>query len=128
ILGALLDISNLDIGAARADISAIPLAPLLRGIDQEFRPLARERGLELRVIPCSAWVESDPTYLRRILQNLVVNALRYTRRGRVLVGARRFGERVRLEVWDTGPGIPPERKADVFREFVRLDASPGVPR
>lgn len=128
ILAALLDISNLDIGAVRADMTAMPLAPLLHSIEQEFQPLARERGLELRVIPCGVRVESDPSYLRRILQNLVVNALRYTRRGRVLVGARRRGCDIRLEVWDTGPGIPAERAADVFREFVRLDPSPDGPQ
>ena len=126
ILGALLDISNLDIGAAKAEIAAVPLAPLLRSIAQQAQPLARERGLELRVVSCAACVESDPAYLRRILQNLVVNALRYTRSGTVLVGARRSGTSLRLEVHDTGPGIPADRRADVFREFVRLETSPGT--
>ena len=128
ILGALLDISNLDIGAARAELTSMPIAPLLRSIDQEFQPLARERGLTLRVIPSSAWVESDPAYLRRILQNLVVNALRYTRHGKVLVGARRRGDKLRIEICDTGPGIPPDRWAEIFHEFVRLDTSPGTPQ
>jgi two-component system, sensor histidine kinase len=127
ILGALLDISNLDVGSARADVSAMPLSPLLRSIDQEFQPLARERGLALRVMPADLWTESDPAYLRRILQNLVVNALRYTREGRVLVGVRRRGDRARLEVWDTGPGIPPERCRDIFREFVRLEMHADAP-
>ncbi|CAN5716009.1 PAS-domain containing protein [soil metagenome] len=128
ILGALLDISNLDIGAAKAEIAAVPLGPLFASIAQEFQPLARERGLAFRVMPSALVLESDPAYLRRILQNLVVNALRYTREGKVLVGARRLGCRVRLEVWDTGPGIPPERTADVFREFVRLDTSGDAPQ
>ncbi len=128
ILGALLDISNLDIGAASAEVTSMPLAPLFRSIDQEFQPLARQRGLTLRVIPCEAWVESDPAYLRRILQNLVVNALRYTKKGKVLVGARRLGDKLRLEVWDTGPGIPPDQRAEIFHEFVRLDTSPGTPQ
>lgn len=128
ILGALLDISNLDIGSAKAEIAPMPLAPLLRSIDQEFQPLARERGLTLTVMPTSLWVESDPAYLRRILQNLVVNALRYTTSGRVLVGVRRRGERLSLEVCDTGPGIPPERRADIFREFVRLDTAGDAPQ
>jgi two-component system, sensor histidine kinase len=127
ILGALLDISNLDVGSARADVSAMPLSPLLRSIDQEFQPLARERGLSLRVMPSGLWTESDPAYLRRILQNLVVNALRYTRRGRVLVGVRRRGDRALLEVLDTGPGIPPERRRDIFREFVRLETAADAP-
>lgn len=128
ILGALLDISNLDIGKASTEVTPMPVTPLLRSIDQEFQPLARERGLELRVIPCSAWVESDPAYLRRILQNLVVNALRYTKQGRVLVGAQRRGDRLRFLVCDTGPGIPPDRRREIFDEFVRLDNSPGTPQ
>ncbi len=126
ILGALLDISNLDIGAVRADVVPMPLGPLLESIGQQFQPLARERGLGLRVVPCSAWVESDPAYLRRLLQNLVVNALRYTKGGKVLVGVRAGAEHLRLEVLDTGPGIPPERRDDIFREFVRLETAPGT--
>ncbi len=128
ILGALLDISNLDIGAASAELTSMPIGPLLRSIDQEFQSLARERGLILRVIPSAVWVESDPAYLRRILQNLVVNALRYTKHGKVLVGARRRGDKLRIEVCDTGPGIPPDRRDEIFHEFVRLDTSPGTPQ
>jgi two-component system, sensor histidine kinase len=127
ILGALLDISNLDIGAVKADVTALPVGPLLASLAQEFQPLAAERKLDLRVIPSTVWVDSDPSYLRRILQNLVVNALRYTREGKVLLGARRSGERVRFEVWDTGPGIPADRRVDVFREFVRLEIAPDGP-
>lgn len=126
ILGALLDISNLDIGAARAEIAPLPLGPLMASIGEQFQPLARERGLALRVLPCAAWVESDAAYLRRILQNLVGNALRYTKEGRVLVGVRRCGADLRLEVLDTGPGIPPERRDDIFREFVRLETAPDT--
>ncbi|TPE52150.1 hybrid sensor histidine kinase/response regulator [Amaricoccus solimangrovi] len=128
ILGALLDISNLDIGKASTEVTVMPVAPLLRSIDQEFQGLARERGLELRVIPCSLWVESDPAYLRRILQNLVVNALRYTKQGKVVVGAVRRGDRLRFLICDTGPGIPPDRRAEIFDEFVRLEHSPGTPQ
>lgn len=127
ILGALLDISNLDIGAVKADVTALPVGPLLASLAQEFQPLAAERRLDLRVIPCTAWVDSDPSYLRRVLQNLVANALRYTREGKVLLGARRRGETIRFEVWDTGPGIPADRRLDVFREFVRLESAPDGP-
>lgn len=128
ILGALLDISNLDLGVASTELTCMPVGPLLNSIAQEFQPLARDRGLTLRVIPSNAWVESDPAYLRRILQNLVVNALRYTKQGKVLVGARRRGDKLRFEVCDTGPGIPPDRQAEIFHEFVRLDTSPGTPQ
>jgi two-component system, sensor histidine kinase len=74
------------------------------------------------VVPCSAVVESDPAYLRRILQNLIGNAIRYTTHGTVLVGARRRGGVIRLEVRDTGPGIPEDAQNDIFKEFHRLNA------
>ncbi|QDL93891.1 response regulator (plasmid) [Paroceanicella profunda] len=127
ILGALLDISKLDAGAATTDISSFPLDRLLRPLAEEFRETAARKGLDLRVVPCSVPVESDPSYLRRILQNLVSNALRYTRTGKVLVGARREGRSLRIEVRDTGPGIPPDKTREVFQEFQRLDTSPGAP-
>ncbi|MEL6678400.1 MAG: PAS-domain containing protein [Pseudomonadota bacterium] len=123
ILEALLDISKLDSGRSAVDISHVPLARVFDQIRDEFEPLARQKGLELSVIPCSALVRSDATYLKRILQNLTANAIRYTQTGRVVVGARRQGNTLRLEVWDTGPGIPEEAQAQIFREFQRLDAT-----
>lgn len=127
LLGSLLDISRLDAGGASADVSAFPIARVLRPIADEFRPLAERKGLELRVMPSRAVVRSDPAYLRRILQNLVGNAIRYTRQGRVLVGLRRQGGAVRIEVHDTGPGIPADKREEVFREFRRLDTSAEGP-
>lgn len=122
ILGALLDISKLESGRAALDVGPVPLAPLLRQLNEEFAPLAAAKGLRLRVLSCSATVLSDPSYLRRILQNLIGNAIRYTAAGRVVVGARRSGGMVRLEVWDTGPGIPAAEHDSIFREFHRLNA------
>ncbi|MFN4193818.1 MAG: hybrid sensor histidine kinase/response regulator, partial [Tabrizicola sp.] len=122
ILDALLDISKLESGKAAVSVGAVQLDRLLRTLSEEFAPIAATRGLRLRVIPCSAVVESDPAYLRRILQNLIGNAIRYTVSGRVLVGGRRRGSVVRLEVWDTGPGIPEEAQNDIFKEFHRLNA------
>jgi CheY-like chemotaxis protein len=84
--------------------------------------MARAKGLELRLRPARDRVQSDPAYLRRILQNLIGNALLYTERGGVLVGARRRGQSLQLEVWDTGPGIPEEEQDNIFREFHRLNA------
>jgi two-component system, sensor histidine kinase len=121
ILGALLDISKFDIGAARAKPETIALDPLLDRLREEFAPIAQKQGLELRVLPCRAHVVTDPVYLKRILQNLLSNALRYTRKGRVLLGARASGGAVRLEIWDTGPGIPEDKQAEIFQEFTRLD-------
>jgi signal transduction histidine kinase/CheY-like chemotaxis protein len=121
ILDALLDISKLDSGASLLDVADVPLATVMRQLRDEFAPLAARKGLDLRIIPSSAVVRSDPTYFRRILQNLIGNAVKYTARGRVLVGARRAGGAIRIEVRDTGPGIPSEHRRRIFQEFARLD-------
>lgn len=122
ILAALLDISKLESGRAAVSVGPVRMDRLLRQLQDEFAPLAAHKGLELRVVPTSAVVASDPAYLRRILQNLIGNAVRYTARGKVLVGARRRRGMVRLEVWDTGPGIPEEEQDNIFLEFRRLNA------
>lgn len=121
ILGALLDISKFDIGAARAKSETIPLGALLDRLREEFAPMAKARGLELRVRDTTAHVRTDPVYLKRVLQNLLSNALRYTKKGGVLLGVRCSGDDVRIEVWDTGPGIPEDKQAEIFQEFTRLD-------
>lgn len=125
ILGALLDISKLDAGLAALEPGPVPLGVVLQTLAEEFAPLAARKGLELRILPCSVLVESDAAYLRRILQNLVANAVRYTDEGRVLVGARRKDGTVRVEVWDTGRGIPPEEQKAIFREFHRVREGGG---
>ncbi len=122
IIDALLDISKLDSGSEVFDIRAVPLSEILRQLAEEFAPLAAQKGLELRVVPSTAVVRSDPAYLRRILQNLIGNAIRYTNEGRVLIGARRMGSALRMEVWDTGCGIAEEDQELIFQEFQRLDA------
>ncbi|HEX9857438.1 MAG TPA: PAS-domain containing protein, partial [Paracoccaceae bacterium] len=122
ILGALLDISKLESGRVAVSVGPLMLDRVLTPLRDEFAAIAAARGLALRVMPCSAQVMSDPAFLRRILQNLIGNAVRYTERGRVLVGARRCGGMVRLEVWDTGPGIPEDEQDNIFREFHRLNA------
>lgn len=121
ILGALLDISKFDIGAARAKTETIALGPLLDRLREEFLPVAQKRGLELRVMSSRAHVVSDPLYLKRILQNLLSNAIRYTESGRVLLGVRRKGAALQFEVWDTGPGIPEDKQTEIFKEFTRLN-------
>lgn len=122
LLDALLDISKLESGKAAVSVGAVSLGRLLKTLAEEFAPMAAAKGLRLTVVPCSATVESDPAYLRRILQNLIGNAIRYTDKGRVLVGARRRGGVVRLEIRDTGPGIPEDAQNDIFKEFHRLNA------
>jgi signal transduction histidine kinase len=125
VLDGLLDISRLDSGAVTPRIEVFPVARLLNGLREAFAPTAAESGLALRVMPCSAWCVSDALLLERVISNLVSNALRYTARGGVVVGCRRAGEGLRLEVWDSGSGIPEDKRAEIFREFVQLDNPQG---
>lgn len=120
MIGALLAISKLETDQEVFDIRPVSLGALLRRLETEFQPLAAEQGIDLTVVPSSAWVMSDPTYLRRIVQNLIGNAVRYTETGRVVVGVRRRMAAVRIEVHDTGPGIPEEAQSAIFEEFKRL--------
>ncbi|MCB1389123.1 MAG: PAS-domain containing protein [Rhodobacteraceae bacterium] len=122
ILDALLDISRLESGRLAVRPQTVPLGPLLARLAEEFAPVAQERGLTLRLRASDAVVVSDPTWLRRILQNLIGNALRYTARGGVLVGIRAGATGIRVEVSDTGPGIPASEREAIFREFHRLNA------
>ncbi len=119
LIRTLLDMSKLDAGAMRPDIAAVELERILSALRLEFAPLAAARGLKLTILPSRAFVRTDPLLLKRILQNLINNALRYTRRGGVLVGARARGETVRVEVCDTGPGIASARREAIFEEFQR---------
>ncbi len=121
ILGAVLDISRLDTGAMKPRFSAVPLGDFLQRIATDFQPIAREKGLELRVLPTKLTVRSDPTLLRRLVQNLVSNAIKYTPSGKVLVGARRPAATAVIQVVDSGIGIPQSKFTTVFQEFVRLD-------
>lgn len=121
IIDALLDISKLDSGSAQFDFRVVALNEVLLPLRDQFSPLAAEKGLDLRVVPSDLAVRTDPSYLRRILQNLMGNALRYTKTGKVLVGVRRMRDAVRLEVWDTGIGIAEEDQELIFQEFKRLD-------
>jgi two-component system, sensor histidine kinase len=120
LFNALLDISKLDAGALTPDISEFPAARLLARIESTFAGAAHEKGLSFRVVSTAAWVRSDFILLERILFNLVSNALRYTASGGVLVGCRRRGGRLLIEVWDTGVGIPQDQQSKIFGEFYRL--------
>ncbi|WP_296714196.1 NahK/ErcS family hybrid sensor histidine kinase/response regulator [Rhodoblastus sp.] len=129
IFSALLEMSRLDAGAMKVELSNFRVDDLFRQLRIEFAPLAEKKGLKLTFMRCSLAVRSDPRLLRRLLQNLISNALKYTREGRVLVGARHLRGKVRLEVWDTGMGIAAEKQKRVFREFERLEtagAEPGL--
>jgi Na+/proline symporter/signal transduction histidine kinase len=128
ILGALLDISRLDAGAMKPELSVFRIDDLLRQLEVEFAPLARKKGLRLRFVGCSRSVRSDRRLLRRLLENLISNAIKYTPKGRVLVGCRRRGATVRIDVLDTGLGIAPAKTKVIFREFHRLARGAKVAR
>ena len=121
ILGAVLDISRLDTGAMKPAESVFKLDGLLRQIGTDFQPMAREKRLELIIVPSSIAVNTDRNLLRRLVQNLVSNAIKYTRTGRILVGVRRRGQLAEIQVFDTGIGIPADKLNTVFREFTRLE-------
>jgi Na+/proline symporter/signal transduction histidine kinase/ActR/RegA family two-component response regulator len=121
ILTAILDISRLDTGAMKPQWSSFRIDELFRQLQREFEPVARNKDLKLTFVPSSLTVRSDRRLMRRLLQNLISNAIKYTPSGRVIVGGRRRGGHLVLEVWDTGLGIPPSKQRIVFREFQRLD-------
>jgi Na+/proline symporter/signal transduction histidine kinase/ActR/RegA family two-component response regulator len=121
ILGAVLDISRLDAGAMRPSDTVFRLDGLLKQIGTDFMPLAAEKKLDLTIVPSSLVVRTDRNLLRRLVQNLVSNAIKYTRTGRVLVGVRRRGGLAEIQVFDTGIGIHADKLNTVFREFTRLE-------
>lgn len=128
ILGALLDISRLDAGAMTTSITSFKMADLMRSLEIEFAPIARAKGLELTFVPCSLPVESDRALLRRLLQNFISNAIKYTPRGRVLVGCRRRGQSLQIGIYDTGVGIPVQKRGEIFKEFHRLEQGARIAR
>ncbi|MCF2525186.1 hybrid sensor histidine kinase/response regulator [Bradyrhizobium sp. G127] len=128
ILGALLDISRLDSGAMTPSISSFRMSDLMRSLEVEFTPIAKARKLKLTFVPCSLPVTSDRVLLRRLLQNLISNAIKYTPKGRVLVGCRRKGKSLQISIYDTGLGIPVLKRTEIFKEFHRLDQGARIAR
>src|SRR6185437_16043804 len=104
------------------------MADLMRSLEIEFMPSARAKGLKLAFVPCSLAVQSDRLLLRRLLQNFVSNAIKYTPHGRVLVGCRRRGEALQICVYDTGVGIPVVKRGEIFKEFHRLEQGARIAR
>ncbi len=123
ILGTILDIAQLEAGVVRPILRAVTIGDMMSGLGNDLGPLAHEKDLVLTWRDSNLLVLSDQLMLRRILQNLVVNAVRYTEKGRILVAARKRGDGVRIEVWDTGPGIAESEQRRIFDEFQRGSAS-----
>ena len=117
LLDALLDISKLDAGVVRPRPTVLPIGPLLEGLVRELAPQAAEKGLALRLVPSRQAVRSDPLLLQTVLRNLLSNAIKYTDEGRVLIGCRRRGAVLRIEVADSGIGIDPEQQRAIFEPF-----------
>lgn len=121
MLDSLLDINQIETGTLKAEAVSFPIATLLARLRQEFGYLASGQGLDLRLVPCGLTLRSDPRLLEQMLRNLLSNALKYTRQGRILLGCRRRAGMLRIEVWDTGIGIPDKDKAAIFDEYHQLD-------
>ncbi len=128
IFSALIEMSRIDAGRLEPEIEAFALAPLLDQLRVEFEPIAKAKGLRLTVIPTRMWVSSDRRLLRRVLQNLLANAIKYTTRGGVLIGAQARDQNVKIAVFDTGSGIAEADRALIFKEFQRLDETAGSER
>ena len=121
MLDVLLDIENLEDGHVRVEITEFPVSDLLSFVEREFRLPAEDKGLDLRVLPSSLMIRSDPVLLERIVQNLVANAVSYTRNGKVVVGCRRAGANVRIEVWDSGVGVAEDELQTIFEDYYQVD-------
>jgi signal transduction histidine kinase len=119
LLRSILDISKLEAGVTTPSVRIVPLGELFASLVVDMEPLARDKGLVLKWRRSGLAVLSDPLMLRRILQNLMANAVQYTQRGGIMIAARRRGDDVNIEVWDTGPGIPPQEQQSIFEEFQR---------
>ena len=121
ILSALIDLSRMDAGHLEPDFTEVSVGQMLQQLRIEFAPLADAQGLSLRMVPTSSWVRADRRLLRRLLQNLIGNAVKYTGAGTVLIGVRRSSDTVTIEVVDTGPGIHASQHDLIFKEFQRLE-------
>lgn len=119
LLDGLLDVSRLDAGGLRPTLEDFDAGVLMAELAAQYAPIAASRGLRLHAHARPLWVRSDRRLLRRVMQNFIANALRYTRQGRIVLGVRRRGAQVELQVWDTGPGIPEHHMQQIFNEFHR---------
>jgi signal transduction histidine kinase len=131
LLNSLLDVSQLEAGAIKPSFETFPVQDLLDRVEISFAPVAARKGLAIRVVPSSLYLRSDPALMERIVGNLVSNAIRYTEKGKVLVGCRRRGRQIVVQVLDTGPGIPTHHRNAIFDDFFQIsneerDRSKGI--
>ncbi len=120
MLSALLDIARLEGGTIQPKRQAYPLHDLLSDLELQFKSIAAQRGIKFSVHDAQFWIDTDPQWIRRIIQNFVSNALRYTARGKVVVGVLRSSSRpnhIRIGVWDTGRALPKNSASNCFRNL-----------
>lgn len=121
MLNTLLDINQIEAGTVRAEMVSFPISDLLDRLRDEFTYHAQAKKLVFRTVSCSSWIYTDPRLLEQMVRNLLSNALKYTKSGKVLLGCRRHGEMLSVEVWDTGIGIQDEELQAIFEEYYQLD-------
>jgi signal transduction histidine kinase/CheY-like chemotaxis protein len=121
LLNALLDVSELEVGAIKPRYEEFPINNIFTSIFQSFSPLAKDKGLQFRIVPSSIFVKSDPDLLERILGNFMSNAIRYTQSGSVMIGCRRRDNMISIEVWDTGCGISDDQMSSIFEDFYQIE-------
>ena len=121
MLNTLLDINQIEVGAVKPETADFPVNDLLDQLKDELTYHAQAAGLGFRVMPCTLSIRSDRRLLEQMLRNLISNALKYTQRGRVLVGCRRRQGKLRIEIWDTGIGIPQSELKAIFEEYHQVD-------
>ncbi|MGL6261258.1 hybrid sensor histidine kinase/response regulator [Vibrio sp. WXL210] len=119
LIGDLLDISRLESGKLDVHVRSFAIKDVLNNLNAEFSALSKDQQITFSMIPSSLWVKSDPKLLRRVIQNFLTNAFRYNPKGKVVLGVRHEGERLRIEVWDNGVGIDPDKQQEIFEEFNR---------
>lgn len=124
LLNTLLDINQLEAGVIHPEVIDFPVNKLLVELKSEFTFHAQGRGLTLHMVPCRLWIRSDPRLLEDMIRNLLSNAVKYTKSGRILFGCRRRADKLYIDVWDTGPGIPEDQLKAIFREFHQLTSAP----
>ena len=121
MLNALLDINQIEAGVIKAQASLFPISQVMAHISDEFSYMAEAKGLRLRILPIQTMVNSDPRLLEQMIRNLLGNALKYTTTGGILLGCRRRGDMLRIEIWDTGIGIAAGELRAIFEEFHQID-------